>query len=229
MTALRPLIILFAAACVAGFDAAPCRAQWSFGFSYSDGYRGHHHHHHGHWGYYGWYRPAPSYVYVAPPPPTIYVPVATTTIPVAQPNLSLSSTATTVPAVATTAQQPSTAAAPTAQVRANPLPAYQGSGVTIRNPAGSGARVSFVVDDTLQLDLEPGESTPLKEKNSYSVAFDRGGDFGTSRRVLGEGTYEFVATETGWELRRDALKTAHSEGPTEPVVRRNELPAPTLR
>jgi len=221
MTALRPVFLLFAAACVAGFEVAPCRAQWSFGFSYSDGYRGHHHHHHhGHWGYYGWYRPAPSYVYVAPPP-TVYVPVATTTIPVAQSNLSLSSTA--------TAQQPPSAAVPTAQVRANPLPAYQGSGVTIRNPAGSGARVSFVVDDTLQLDLEPGESTPLKEKNSYSVAFDRGGDFGTSRRVLGEGIYEFVATESGWELRRDAVKTASSETPTEPVVRRNELPAPTLR
>lgn len=223
MTAQRLFIILFAVACFADYDAVPCRAQWSVGFSYSDGHHGrHHHHHHGHWGYYGWYRPWPSYVYVAPPP-TVYVPVATTTIPVSQPNLSLSSTATAAPHVAATTQQTSTASTSTTQVRPNQLPAYQGSGVTIRNPVGSGARVSFVVDDTLQLDLAPGEATPLKEKSSYSVAFDRGGDFGTSRRVLGEGSYEFVATETGWELRREASKSAMTE-PADTAVRRNELP-----
>lgn len=198
---------------------APCHAQWSFNFGYSEGYRGHHHHH-PHWYGASWYyRPYVDYVYIAPPP-TVYVAPAVTPVVPVQPALSAIPT----PAAAASTAAPTTAASPI--VRNNTLPAYSGPGVTIRNPQGSGGNVAFVVDERTEMELAPGESAPLKDKAGYTVTFDRGGDFGTTHRVLGEGTYEFVATEKGWELRREAIDVA---APNLPTVRRNELPAKIAR
>ncbi|MGC3972580.1 MAG: hypothetical protein QM775_36125 [Pirellulales bacterium] len=216
-----PALLVFVAG-ASGTSA--CHAQWSFSFGYSEGYR---HHHHPHWhGYYGgWYRP---YYYVAPPPVYVTPTVVTPVVPV-QPAISVAApiaapVAAAQPAIAPTAAA-STTAAP-AVVKSNALPAYGGTGVTIRNPAASGGEVAFVVDERLQMQLAPGEAAPLKEKASYTVTFDRGGDFGTTHRVLGEGIYEFVATEKGWELRRESTDAA---APNLPTVRRNELPQNVLR
>ncbi len=206
----------------AGVDA--CHAQWSFNFGYSEGYRGHHHHHHPHWYGTSWYyRPYVDYVYVAPPP-TVYVAPAVTPVMPVQTALSAIPTQTPVSAASSS---PATTTAASPVVRSNALPAYSGSGVTIRNPQASGGKVAFIVDERTEMDLAPGESAPLKDKASYTVTFDRGGDFGTTHRVLGEGTYEFVATEKGWELRREAIDAAAA--PNLPTVRRNELPAGIAR
>ena len=211
----------------AGVDK--CHAQWSFNFGYSEGYRGHHHHHHHpHWyGGYGaswYYRPYVDYVYVAPPP-TVYIAPAVTPVVPLQPALSAVPTQTPTLAASTSALAITTAASPI--VRSNALPAYSGTGVTIRNPQGSGGKVAFVVDERTETDLAPGESAPLKDKASYAVTFDRGGDFGTTHRVLGEGMYEFVATEKGWELRRESIEAVAT--PNLPTVRRNDLPASIAR
>lgn len=206
----------------AGVDT--CQAQWSFNFGYSEGHRGHHHHHHHpHWyGGYGaswYYRPYVDYVYVAPPP-TVYL---TPVVPL-QPSLSSIQTPSPTPAASASTSTTTTGASPV--VRSNALPAYSGTGVTIRNPKASGGMVGFIVDERMQMDLTPGESAPLKDKASYTVTFDRGGDFGTTHRVLGEGTYEFVATDKGWELRRESIDSAT---PNLPTVRRNELPSSVVR
>lgn len=200
-----------------------CRAQWSFNFGYSEGYRGHHHHHHPHWyGGYGaswYYRPYVDYVYVAPPP-TVYV---TPVVPLQQ----FSAIQTPAPTLSSSTPTPAPATAASPVVRNNALPAYSGSGVTIRNPQASGGTVAFVVDERTEMELAPGESAPLKDKAGYAVTFDRGGDFGTTHSVLGEGTYEFVATERGWELRRESVDAVAA--PNLPTVRRNELPAKIAR
>ena len=214
-------LIVGLAATNAGVEA--CHAQWSFNFGYSEGYRGHHHHHPHWYGGYGaswYYRPYVDYVYVAPPPTVYVAPAVTPVVPMQQ----LSAIQTPAPTlVAATTSPPTTTTAASPVVRNNALPAYSGSGVTIRNPQASGGKVAFVVDERTEMDLAPGESAPLKDKASYAVTFDRGGDFGTTHRVLGEGTYEFVATEKGWELRRETIDAAAV--PNLPTVRRNELPA----
>jgi hypothetical protein len=178
-----------------------------------------HGHCHGHGGWHvdlfyggGWpgpyYRPWPyyNYAYVAPPP-VIYAPPTVVTVPALTSVQTQTAPATSLPTVPTT-------------VRANPAPASRNFGVTLRNPADSGTTIAFVVDSRTEVDLAPGETMPLVEKSAYFIEFDRGGDFGTSKRTLTEGTYEFVGTESGWDLRRaDAVDPV-----TTPVVRRNNLP-----
>ncbi len=218
------------AAVICGAGSNNSYAQWSFNFGYSEGYRHHHHggHGHGYYGYNWWHRPHVDYVYVAAPPTVYVAPVAPAYIPV-QPSLGINSSgATNTPSLASmpvnTTSASTTNSQPTS-VRSNALPLYQGPGVVIRNPSGSGATLSFVVDDRRQMELSPGESSPLSERHSYSVSYDRGGDFGTARHVLGEGIYEFVIGEKGWELRRGQLKSESSA--TGVSVQRNALPTTT--
>jgi hypothetical protein len=183
-------------------------AQAGGGWSVGVGFGGHGHHHHHHHGWSGWHFDywAPPPVYYYAPPPVVYTPAPTyITVPAAQ----SAAPATTVPALSSTAAPRTNAVAP-----------YRGGGVTIKNPIATGTSLGFVVDSRTEAALAPGDSMPLVEKGSYFVEFDRGGDYGTTRRTLTEGTYEFVATENGWDLQRS------TEGavPT-PVVRRNALPA----
>lgn len=178
-----------------------------------------HGHCHGHGGWHvdffyggGWpapyYRPWPYYNYYVAPAPVIYAPPTVVTVPAL----------TSVPQATTTATTSTPVASPI--VRNNPSPATRTAGVTIRNPAASGTTIAFVVDSRTEAELAPGETMPMIEKSAYFIEFDRGGDFGTSKRTLTEGTYEFVATDSGWDLRRaddaDAVPT--------PVVKRNALP-----
>jgi hypothetical protein len=199
-------------------SASAARAEVHVDFLFGGGGYGHghgHHHHHHHGWYGGFYVPRPVYYY---PPPPVYVPVAQP-VPVAVPAVGTYGTA--APAAAPVAATPTPAPA-LSTVQSNSLPAYQGRGISIRNPVGTNTPVTFVVDSRREAELSPGESHSLSEKSSYVVEFDRGGEFGTARHVVNEGSYEFVATDRGWDLRRmDTLPT----GAPSSTVRRNTLPA----
>src|SRR5690606_19347575 len=51
-----------------------------------------------------------------------------------------------------------------------------------------------------QYTMRPGESQWLE--TTYEITFHRGGQFGTARYSLPPGTYEFVVTDRGWDLKR---------------------------
>lgn len=76
---------------------------------------------------------------------------------------------------------------------------YEGPGVAIRND--SDQKLSFVVDGR-QMSIDPGETQRLMEKGQFTIAFDRGSEFGSARYSIHEGTYAFTPTEEGWELFR---------------------------
>jgi hypothetical protein len=76
---------------------------------------------------------------------------------------------------------------------------YEGPGVAIRND--SEQKLSFVVDGR-QMSIDPGETQRLMEKGQFTIAFDRGSEFGSARYSIHEGTYAFTPTEKGWELFR---------------------------
>jgi hypothetical protein len=67
----------------------------------------------------------------------------------------------------------------------------------------------------------------VREKASYIVEFDRGGSFGTAKYELTEGEYEFVVTDRGWDLQRDATGGTWQTARV-PEVKKNTLPT-TLR
>lgn len=99
----------------------------------------------------------------------------------------------------------------------NPLPAYTGPGVTLRLPAEFRGSV-YVTVDKREVELKPGSEVVLKDKASYVVEFDRGGDFGAARQELSEGTYKLVVGEKGWQVSPDA--------PANGGLRPNPLPLP---
>lgn len=189
---------------------------------FSFGGHGHHHHHHPywcrpHWDFGWYYAPPPRVTYVQPErtiivPQTVVAPAVSST---QQPANNLA----TIPST-------SSVAATTPPVRTNSLPAYRGPGITIQNRNAAGLSVACVVDGQTQLELRPGETRPLREKASYIVEFDRGGSFGTAKYELSEGQYEFVVTDRGWDLQRDATGGSWQTA-TVPEVKKNELPTQT--
>ena len=192
---------------------APAQAQFHIDFGVGHGHHGHHHrgwHDHGHWHGYGWYpnywyNPPVEYVYVAPPPPRVISYVAPTP----------------TPQQAQTAPTPNNAA-PRSATRTNSLPSGGSKSVTIRNPVASGGSVVFVIDGQNEWELEPGEAKSLNDKAAYQVEFDRGEDFGAAQREVSAGLYEFVVTDSGWELKRQDSSTWRSA--LAPTVRKNSLP-----
>jgi hypothetical protein len=160
-----------------------------------------HYHLHGHWHYpsyysvspviYGspWYTPAYSYPPVVSSTPTvIYQP------PVVNPTGVVSASA--------------------ASLKPNALPPYTGPGVTLRLPAE--LTVPFYLQvDRRDVELKPGTEVTLKDKASYVVEFDRGGDFGAARQELTEGRYKLGVGAKGWYLVPD---------PVNNDLRQNKLP-----
>lgn len=209
------------------------QAEVHVDFLFGGGHYGHHHHHHGYYDHSWYWYPHVDYVYVAPPPVRYYVPAAPPVTVVPQygstsqygTQSSVSAAAPTPTPTLPTGSTAATSSNSSTNPPSNSLPNYRGPGVTLRNPVDAGGKVAFLIDGRTEMDLAPGESTPLRDKSSFTVEFDRGGDFGTARRVVNEGTYEFVVTPSGWDLQRKgdgaALKSV------EPVVRRNELPTTT--
>lgn len=185
-----------------------CSAQaFSFGFASGGG------HHHGRPGCYGgwygfdFYQP-PLYAY---PPPVVYAPPPVTYVypaPAVQVLQPLPTAVTQVPpspgglSAADIPPRLSPAASSGSAVRLNSLPAQQQqrSSVVLRNPAGNAGPVAFRVQDQVDAELGPGTARTWSDRSSLTVEFDRGGDFGTTRKILRPGAYEFVVTADGWDL-----------------------------
>jgi hypothetical protein len=79
-------------------------------------------------------------------------------------------------------------------------PDYNGPGVTVRN--NSDEVLSFTLDGSRQMQIEPGQSHTLSSKPEFVIAFDRGGSHGEARYTIHEGEYAFTPTSNGWELFR---------------------------
>lgn len=197
---------------IAALPSVGWAQSFSFGFASGGGHGGHHHGGHGGHGCYGgygnwygfdYYRP-PVYRYppvVYAPPPVTYVypapavqlvqPVPTVTQVAPSPGLSAADTAPSL------ASQPSSNSA----VRLNSIPTQQQrANVVLRNPEGNAGPVAFRVQDQIDAELGPGTTRTWSDRTNLTVEFDRGGEFGTARKILRPGAYEFVITEQGWDL-----------------------------
>lgn len=195
---MRTLLSFAAAGLVVLAGGSLARAQYFHG-------HGHYHHghidYHGHWHYpsyysgypatYGsaWSYPTYSYPSVVASPSTIIYPTAAVNPPVI------------VPASATS-------------LKPNALPPYTGPGVTLRLPAEFPNSV-YVQIDKREAELKPGTEVVLKDKASYVVEFDRGGDFGAARHELTEGVYKMAVGDKGWQVLPDVPNGG---------LRRNTLP-----
>lgn len=87
-----------------------------------------------------------------------------------------------------------------------PLPESTGPiverGVLLRNAASTG--VSYNLNDQ-PFQMEPGYRQELPGGRAWTATFDRGGSFGQASYSLSDGTYEFRATDQGWELYRQDI------------------------
>lgn len=203
-------VALLALAMLAG--AGSLADAQTFGFSIGGGHCHGHHHHCSPGYYFGYSSPPPVYVYpryFAPPPVTYVYPYAAAPPVVA-------------PAPVAAAGAPVNAWKTRTEPRANALPAADRQVSIIRNPARSGGAVTFVVDDHREVTLDAGQSHTVASTDGTTVEFDRGGDFGTSRKTLGPGLHEFVVTARGWDLvnQKDRIAAA-----TRPQVKSNALPS----
>lgn len=120
-----------------------------------------------------------------------------------------------VQSVAEVAPAPVAGVVTTTSLKPNAIPPYTGPGVTLRLPAEFPGSV-YVQVDKREVEIKPGTEVALKDKPSYLVEFDRGGEFGTSSSDVTEGVYKFKVADKGWFLVPD---DAAAGG-----VRRNALP-----
>lgn len=83
----------------------------------------------------------------------------------------------------------------------NPLPptAAGAAGIQIVNPAQTGVPLTYTLNGT-QYTIRPGETQNLQLDRSWTIEFDRGGQFGAARYDLAPGVYAFSPTARGWEL-----------------------------
>jgi hypothetical protein len=72
--------------------------------------------------------------------------------------------------------------------------------VILHNPAENAGAVAFRVQDQVDAELGPGTSRTWNDRTTLTVEFDRGGSFGSTRKILRPGAYDFVVTEEGWDL-----------------------------
>ena len=92
--------------------------------------------------------------------------------------------------------------------------------MVLRNPAANAGPVAFRVQDQVDAELNPGTARTWSDRTSLTVEFDRGGDFGTTRKVLRAGAYEFVVTDEGWDL----VATVTPAGGKAASLQKNTLP-----
>ena len=199
--------------------------SFSFGFASGGG-----HHHGGHGCYGGWYgfnyyqppfyRYPPPVMYAPPPVTYIYPAPAVQMVQPVQPTViqaqpSLGSAADVPPSLSSQASSSS-------GVRLNSLPTQQQrASVVLRNPADNAGPVAFRVQDQVDAELSPGSARTWSDRTSLTVEFDRGGDFGATRKILKPGAYEFVVTDAGWDLVATVTPVAGSRAAT---VQKNTLP-----
>lgn len=204
----------------------------SFSFGFASGGGGHHHG--GHHGCYGgrgnfyafdFYRPPvyryPPVVYAPPPVTYVYPAPAVQLVQPVQPAVTQVAPS---PGLSVADTAPSLASQPASNsgVRLNSLPTQQQrANVVLRNPAENAGSVAFRVQDQVDADLGPGTTRTWSDRTSLTVEFDRGGEFGTTRKTLRPGAYEFVVTEQGWDLVSTVTPTTNSRAAS---VQKNALP-----
>jgi hypothetical protein len=71
--------------------------------------------------------------------------------------------------------------------------------ITLVNPQETRATVGYTLDSA-QYSLDPAQSQ-VYDGGSRLITFDRGGSFGQAQYTLQPGTYRFIATDRGWDLR----------------------------
>lgn len=179
--------------------------HWHGGYGHIHGHV-HHGHGHVHWlpstGYYGSYWGGYPYTYGSSLSYPTYSYPSVVTAPVIQP------APTVVPAAGVTTST---------SLKPNALPPYTGPGVTLRLPAEFPGSV-YVRIDNREVELKPGTEVALKDKGSYAVEFDRGGEFGSARHELKEGSYKMAVGDKGWDVVPDA------PAPADGGLRKNSLP-----
>ncbi|HUY36227.1 MAG TPA: hypothetical protein VMV69_26050 [Pirellulales bacterium] len=73
------------------------------------------------------------------------------------------------------------------------------NGTLLVNPKKSGANVRYVVNGDAYA-MEPGMSQSLPAGTRWIVEFDRGGNVGSTKYTLSDGTFEFAPSDAGWDL-----------------------------
>ncbi len=71
--------------------------------------------------------------------------------------------------------------------------------ITILNPAETGRAVNYTLGST-EYSIEPSRSL-VHNDGTQVITFERGASFGQAAYTLQPGTYRFVMTNTGWDLR----------------------------
>jgi hypothetical protein len=202
-------------------------ALWAQSISFGFASGGGHHHHGGRGCYGGWY----GFNFYQPPvyypPPVMYAPPPVTYIyPAPAVQMVQPTVIQTQPSLGSAADVPpslSSQASSNSGVRLNSLPAQQQrASVVLRNPAENAGPVAFRVQDQVDAELSPGSARTWSDRSSLTVEFDRGGDFGATRKVLRPGAYEFVVTDAGWDLVATVTPVTGSRAAT---VQKNTLPA----
>jgi hypothetical protein len=196
--------------------------QFSFGFATGGLHHGHHHHGHHHCGggWYGFEIYQPRYVY---PPPVVYAPPPVTyvypapAVQVVQPALTQVQPRSAEPSSLASSQSSTNSA-----MRLNALPVQSRSNVVLRNPAANAGAVAFRVQDQVDAELGAGTTRTWSDRASLIVEFDRGGEFGATRKILRPGAYDFVVTEEGWDLVATVSPATSSRAAS---LQKNALPA----
>lgn len=99
------------------------------------------------------------------------------------------------------------------------------SGVVIRNPDDTGATISYRIDTatnyktnnnvmTVQKwqSIAPGQRHPYPGPDAYVVEFNQGPGRGVKPYTLRDGTFEFFASEQGWNLRPNSYEVTIDNG-----------------
>jgi hypothetical protein len=71
--------------------------------------------------------------------------------------------------------------------------------ITILNPAETGRPVNYTLGSA-EYSIEPSHSLAHND-GTQVITFERGTSFGQATYTLQPGTYRFVMTNTGWDLR----------------------------
>ena len=81
------------------------------------------------------------------------------------------------------------------------IPAASGK-VLLQNPQANGAGVNYVLNGLHAYEMQAGQQQELAARAAgpWTIAFDRGGNFGTAQYALAAGTYRFTLTNKGWDL-----------------------------
>lgn len=79
--------------------------------------------------------------------------------------------------------------------------------IKIIHKAGGSVEVHFALNRKVYT-IKPGETQRFNDDRDWVIAFGSGGSKGDLRYTLKAGTYRFVATDGGWDLKQTTEKTA---------------------